>query len=395
MVPVSPHASVRAPALPKPYSPPASPSNTLAVIALTGRVAPRAELAALLESPAGRDLHASAVAVIVALWSWASAEGVAWPSAESIARRAHVSRRAVFYALDQLEAAGFVVRCRPSLPARRRRRESNTYQLASAASLPQVPRAESPCPPRRVAPTRTRPAPSSSPSPAAEPVRVIATPLPSSRPAPAEPPAFAVRSAAPHQVQPLRAKGPGENRKENARGGAQVREATAPPGDRLGASPEATAAKRLTRAERSARNRAAWRERQRPSASATRAPAPRRAPAYQARDEQAPDPRDALAALRAWRATHQPALGREPARESASPAPVLDVRRPDLAQRAPIALGGLLGAFARVPLGPHVGSHGSPRPCSSPARPSRSPAIGAPPYPEARSTPLWSPHPRR
>lgn len=387
MVPASPHADVRPSALSKPYSPPIASGNSLAAPAPvtwpTGRVVPQAALAALLESPAGRDLHASAVAVLTALWSWASAEGIAWPCAESIARRAHVSRRTVFTALAALEAAGLVVRRRPSLAARRRHRESNTYQLASVASLPQVPRAE-PCPPRRVAPTRTpraRPAPSSSPSPAAEPVRRIATPLPSPpeatlapavepapSPARAEPvPPLAVPIAASHQVQQLHSKGPGENQKQNARADAQVREATAPPVEpsSLAAAPsppEATPTKGLTRAERAARNRAAWAARSRPAATAARVPPPpRHSPGYQARDEQVPDPAPALAALRAWRESHQPslpALGREPDRESAPPTPVFETRRADLAQRAPIALGGLLGAFARVPLGPHGGRLG-------------------------------------
>ncbi|HQX36486.1 MAG TPA: helix-turn-helix domain-containing protein, partial [Microbacteriaceae bacterium] len=178
----SPHADVRPSALPKPYSPPAPPSNTLAAFAPvtwpSGRVVPRAELAAVLETPAGRELGASAAMVFTALWTWASVGGVAWPCAESIAHRAHVSRRTVFRALAQLEGAGLVVRRRPSLRARRRHRESNTYQLAPVVALPPSPPAESPRPPRRVAPPR--------PSSASSPPRPALAAPPSPSPALAE-----------------------------------------------------------------------------------------------------------------------------------------------------------------------------------------------------------------
>lgn len=403
-----PYVGAEAPSLPVPYAHRVEPRNTLAAPAPVTwpvpRVAPRAELAALQETPAGRDLHASAVAVFSALWTWANIDGIAWPGIASIARRAHVCKRTVYSALDALERAGLVVRQVPALRARRRYRQTNTYTLASVAALPQVPRSESPRPPRRVAPRAPAPSPSSPPCPA--PAALPPSPeAPAVEPVRAAPVALPVVVAELVQVQRLHPKGPGEIRKENARTGAQARAATAPsvePSPRAAApsSHEATAAKRLTRAERSAANRAAWAARTRPSASAARAPAPRRAPGYQATATRVPDPAPALAALREWRKSHQPALpalGREPARESAPQAPVFETRRPDLAPRSPIALRGLLEAFARVPLGPHVGSHGSPRPCSSPAGPSRSPAsdaLGAPRV-EARSTPLWSPDPRR
>ena len=435
MVPVSPHASVRAPALPKPYSPPVASGNTLAAPAPVTWPTGRAELAAVMETAALHGLSGSAAAVLTALLSWANADGIAWPCAESIARRSRKSRRTVFRALAALEAAGLVARRRPSLPARRRRRESNTYELAPIASLPRVPRAESPRSPRRVTPPhqssasapRAEPAPvpavvpghsapgtAGTPSPEASPRFALVAPpsLPSPR-SPSSPPARVVAPAepslsrvpaAPNQVPPWHPKGPGENQKQNARADAQVREATAPPIEPSSPAaaptpPEATPTKRLTRAERAARNRAAWAARPRPAATTARVPpTPRRSPGYQAREHQVPDPAPALAALRKWRESHQPelpALGREPDSESAPPAPVFETRRADLAQRGPIALGGLLGAFAWVPLGPHIGDHErSPRPCSSPPGPSRSPASGAPPYPEARSPSLWSPHPR-
>ena len=159
----SPHASAEAHALPVPYAPPASSGNSLAARAPvtwpTGRVPPRAELAAVLETPAGRELGSSAVAVFSALWSWANVEGIAWPGVESIARRAHVCKRTVYSALDALERAGLVVRQVPALRARRRYRQTNTYTLASAPAVPQVPRADQPRPPRRVAapvPSRSR-----------------------------------------------------------------------------------------------------------------------------------------------------------------------------------------------------------------------------------------------
>ena len=408
-----PHASAEAHALSARYFDRASPSNRLAArdpsTRHTPRPAPRAELAAVLETVALHGLGASAAAVFTALLSWANAGGIAWPSAESIARRSSRSRRTVFRALAALENAGLVVRRRPSLRARRARRESNTYELAPVVALPQVPRAESPCPPR---PRCARPAPRSSrPSPAVEPVR--GTPddavssARSSRPSPSSPavepvhvehvarpvtpspstspvvvvapvPAAAVLSIDPVQVPPWHSKGPGEPETQNGRTGAQARATTAPPVDRLGSpavaqsvpevtptkitsaepsSPEALPSPRRTRAERSAANRAAWSKRTRPSATAARVAAPRRAMPYRAPVEQVPDTGPALAELAKWRAT-LPGLGRENDRESATPAPVPGVRRPDLAQRAPVALSGLLEAFARVHVEQHGGQHG-------------------------------------
>ena len=80
----SPHAGVEASALSLPYAPPAPPSNTLAAFAPATwpvpRVAPRAELAAVLETVALHGLGASAAAVFTALLSWANAGGIAWLS---------------------------------------------------------------------------------------------------------------------------------------------------------------------------------------------------------------------------------------------------------------------------------------------------------------------------
>jgi len=510
---VDPYADVRPSALPVPYAPPAPPSNTLAVLAPvtrpTRRAAPRAELAAALETAALHGLGGSAAAVLTALLSWANASGVAWPCAESIARRSCKSRRTVFYALAQLEEAGLVVRRRPSLRARRRFRESNTYQLAPLVAVPSP---STPRSPRRVAEPRavtghtravtppvtpvTR-SPESSPSPAlaehaspstprsppmrftAEPrVRTTganhgcelagsqvrthpsappspspftvaprqppmgatpaapvepseATPAEPPRPSPsptlAEPaPAATGPASGPVQVQPLHGNEPGENQNQNARTGAQARATTAPPGDRLGSpaatrpspeathapveprspaaapsAPEATYEPRRTRAERAAANRAAWAARPRSSPSATRVPPPRRSPAPRAPGYQAPppDPAAALAALREWRST-LPALGSGPEPASAPLAPVLDVPRSELGREHPLALGGLLAAFARGQGHGHAGPHErSPRTGAGAASATRSQSIGAAapsgPRVEARPPPLWSPHPRR
>lgn len=421
----NPHASVEAPALPVPYASPALPSNTLAAFAPVTRPprrpAPRAELAAELETAAA--LGGSAAVVLAALWSWANVGGVAWPCAESIARRAGKSRRTVFRALAQLEGAGLVVRQVPPLRARRRHRESNTYQLAPV-TLPPRP-AESLRPPRRVAPPRPSsaraPAPSlpaESPRPARAPLPAPSLPaelvpapaLPSSPEAPpALPPAPAATGPAgrPNQVTPWHPKGPGENQNQNARGGAQAREATAPPGDRLGSpaatpsSPEAPPAKRLTRAERAARNRAAWAARPRPAPSWARVPPPRRAPAPRAPGYLVPppDPAPALAALRAWRES-LPTLGGEPEPASAPLAPVLVAPRSEVGRWPPLALGALLAPFARVAPPPHAGPHErSPRVGAGPASATRNPALGAAapsgPRVESRPPSLWSPHPRR
>ena len=384
-----PHASVEAPALSKPYSPLVASGNRLAaptpVTWPLPRVAPRAELAAGLETAATLGLRGSAAMVFTVLWTWANAGGVAWPCVASIARRAGKSERTVFTALAALEEAGLVVRQRPSLHARRRFRESNTYRIAQPAGQPALsfplPRAESPCPPRRVAPPRAvtghthavtpvtgavTPSPEApvvvAPSPSPEaPVVVAPSPSPEA-PVVAPMPAAAGPKGERHQLQISQTKGPGEPDRKDARADAQVRAATAPPVDRLGSPtvtlspPEATHAPRLTRAERSARNRAAWAARSRSSSSAARVPPPpRRAPGYQAREHQAPDPAPALAALREWRESHGPALGREPDPASAPPAPVLDTPRSELGRWHPLALGGLLGAFAGVPFGMHGG----------------------------------------
>lgn len=490
-----PHAGVEAPALSLPYDHRASSGNRLAAFAPATwpvpRVAPRAELAAVLETVAHHGLGGSAAAVLTALWSWASPDGIAWPCAESIARRASRSRRTVFYALAELEEAGLVVRHRPSLRARRRHRESTTYALANVAALPSP---STPRSPRRVAAPRavtghtravtppvtpvTR-SPESSPRPAlaehasftveprvrtaganrgCEPTGSQVRPLAAAAPSPSTPtvdssralaaapeaapsplaepsPSRAVAEHAPAaagpagglvQVQRLHSKGPGENQNQNARGGAQARAATAPPGDRLGSpaatrpspeathapveprspaaapsAPEAPHAPRRTRAERAAANRAAWAARPRSSPSATRVPPPRRAPAPRAPGYQAPppDPAAALAALRAWRES-LPALGSGPEPAGAPLAPVLDVPRSEVGRWHPHALGGLLAPFARVPLPSHAGPHErSPRVGNGPASQTRSQQSGAAapsgPRVESRPPSLWSPHPRR
>ena len=442
-----PHGGVEAPSLHKPYSPSTATSNTLAAPAPvtwpSGRVPPRAELAAVLETPAGRELGSSAVAVFSALWSWANVEGLAWPGVESIARRAHVCKRTVYSALDALERAGLVVRQVPALRARRRYRQTNTYTLASVAALPQVPRAASrtssasapravpvpvPVPVHAASGTHS---PSPSAPPRQPPMRLTAV-----EPVPVEPvalpvtpsassshvvvvapvPAAAGPKCAPVQVPPCLANGPGEPETQNGRADAHARAATAPPGDRLGSpaaapsspevtptkitraepiSPEALPSPRRTRAERAAANRAAWAARTRTPATATRAPTPRRAPSYRARDEQAPDPRDALAALREWRES-LPARGAlEPA--SAPQAPAHSLPRSDRGPWRPHALGELLGAFAPVPVGQHVGLHARPVAARDrPAEQTRSDPRGArapgDPRVEARSAPLRCPH---
>ena len=455
---VDPYGGVEAPSLSAKYFDRASPSNRLAAPApvtwLSPRPAPRAELARSLETVAALGLRGSAVAVFTALLSWADANGTAWPCVASIARRAGKSERTVYDALDVLENAGVIERHRPSLGARRRSRQSNTYRVTIPAHA--LPPAESPCPPRRVAPARPRrarpaplsscstvapvvvaPSPSPSPSPvvvvapsasssrqppmrstaaapAVEPVALPVTPSPSPSPVVvvAPVPAAAGPSSALVQLQILQTKGPGEPDRTDARADAQARATTAPPVEPSGSPavaqsvPEATPTKKLTRAERAAANRAAWSKRTRPSATAARAPAPRRAPSYRAPVERVPDTGPALAALREWRST-LPALGRETDRESATPAPVPGVRRPDLAQRAPVALQGLLEAFARGQGQPHAGQHGE-----TPAPPNGARHLGAGldrapegqrrgatapsgPRVEARPPSLLCPHPRR
>jgi len=416
---VDPYADVRPSALHKPYSPSTATSNTPAAPAPstrhTPRPAPQSELRAVLRSPAAAGLLASDAAVLAALWSHVDAHGLAWPSVSTLAKISHASTRTVLRSLKRLEGAGIVARHASALRARRRFRESNTYVVARAVALPQAPRAESPCPPRCVAPSpspsSSRPAPAATPeAPAVEPVRA-APPSPSSSP----------RSpAAPHQVTPWRSKGPAQNQNQNARAGAQVREAPALPGDRLGppaaapsspevtpapveprspaaasSSPEALPSPRRTRAERAVANRAAWAARTRTSASATRATTPRRAPSYRARDEQAPDPRDALAALREWRES-LPARGAlEPA--SAPQAPAHSLPRSDRGPWRPHALGELLGAFAPGLVGQHGGPYARPTSASDrPAEQTRSDHRGAraPGHPrvEERAPPLRCPH---
>lgn len=420
MASVEPYAGVEAHALSAKYMGRVEPRNTLAAPAPatrhTPRPAPQSELRAVLRSTAAAGLLASDAAVLAALWSHVDAHGTAWPSISTLAKISHASTRTVLRSLKRLEGAGIVARHASALRARRRFHESNTYAVARAAALPQAPRADQPRRPRRVA---ASPSPSTPEAPAVEPVRVEPVALPVA-PSPSSP-------AAPHQVTPWRSKDPTQNRKENARAGAQVREAPALPGDRLGppavaqsvpeappakitsaepSPPEAPPVPRLTRAERSARNRAAWSKRTRPSATAARVAAPRRAMPYRAPVEQVPDTGPALAALREWRST-LPGIGRETDRESATPAPVPGVRRPDLAQRAPVALQRLLEAFARVPVGQHGGQHGE-----TPAPPDGARHLGAgldsqtrsqqsgatapsSPRVEARSAPLLCPHPRR
>lgn len=406
----SPHADVEASALPKPYSAPAPIGNSLAVPApvrwpSARYVAPKGELAALLETAAAHGLGASAVAVLAALWSWSNAEGLAWPCVESIARRSGVSRRTAFSALAQLETAGLVVRQVPLLRARRVRRESSTYRLPTPRdaqpALPfplpmvKVTSAPSPRPPRRVAP---RP-----PAPMAPSVEPAGPPTPQPGAAPAA-----------RQVQPLHPKGPTQNQNQNARADAQVREATAPPGDPRPTTPEPMSAelvepadaKRTTRAERSAANRAAWAARPRPSPSsrpltARRAPSPRSFVAP--RSVRSPDPEPALATLRAWRDSLQLALpvGDHPEPVECPPTPAQPARRGDPARGAPAALGRLLEPFAQLGGGRHGRGDGStpaPRHGAAGAPPSPLRAIdtsSARARPEGRAAPLWRPHPSR
>ena len=403
-----PHADVAPPALVQPYSAPAPIGNSLAVPApvrwpSARYVAPKGELAALLETAAAHGLGASAVAVLAALWSWSNADGLAWPCVESIARRSGVSRRTAFAALAQLETAGLVVRQVPLLRARRVRRESNTYRLPTPRdaqpALPfpspmgKVTSTPSSRPPRRVAP---RP-----PSPMAPSVEPAGPPTPQPGAAPAE-----------RQVQRLHPKGPTQNQNQNARADAQVRET---PGDSRPTTPETPSAelvepvvaKRPTRAERSAANRAAWAARARPAPSSRPIPAPRRAPSPRSFVAPHPprvhDPQPALAALRAWREGHQfalPAVDRpDPAERPSTPAQ--PPRWGDPSRRAPAALGRLLAPFARLDGAPHRGGDGS-----TPAP--RHGAAGAPPSPlraidtssprtrpEGRAAPLWRLHPSR
>ena len=406
MASVEPYAGVEAHALSAKYMGRVEPRNTLAAPAPaarhTPRPAPQGELRAVLRSTAAAGLLASDAAVLAALWSHVDAHGTAWPSIETLAKISHASTRTVLRSLKRLEGAGIVARHASALRARRRFRESNTYAVARAAALPQAPRADQPRRPRRVAPSPSPSTPRTAPAATLD-ARAVEPVAPS----PSSP-------ATPHQVTPWRSKGPGEPDRTDARADAHARAVTAPPGDRLGppaaapsspevtptkitsaepSSPEALPSPRRTRAERSAANRAAWAARTRTSATATRATTPRRAMPYRARDEQAPDPRDALAALREWRES-LPARGAlEPA--SAPQAPALGTPRSDRGPWRPHALGELLGAFAPVPVGQHVGLHARPVAARDrPAEQTRSDPRGArapgDPRVEARSPSLRS-----
>ena len=410
-----PRADVRPSALPLPYDHRdhrVEPRNTLAALApvtwLSPRPAPQSELRAVLRSPAAAGLLASDAAVLGALWLHRNASGTAWPCVETLAELAHVSRRTTFSALARLERAGLIVRRAPSLVARRRR-QSTTYTIPAAPPTLDPHAARAPRAAAPVAPVAPVAVPAPAPR-AAAPVAPVAHVEPSK-------PAQSGATDAPDQVKRLHPKDHSEEPdRTDARADAQARAATAPPGDRLGppavaqsvpevtptkitsaepSSPEALPSPRRTRAERAAANRAAWAARTRTSASATRATTPRRAPSYRARDEQAPDPRDALAALREWRES-LPARGAlEPA--SAPQAPAHSLPRSDRGPWRPRALGELLGAFAPVPVGQHVGLHARPVAARDRlAEQTRSDHRGAraPGHPrvEERAPPLRCPH---
>ena len=76
-------------------------------------------------------------------------------------------------------------------------------------------------------------APVESPSAPSTPLVAAAPSSPEAPPALPPAPAATGPAGRPNQVTPWHPKGPGENQNQNARGGAQAREATAPPGDRL------------------------------------------------------------------------------------------------------------------------------------------------------------------
>ena len=76
------------------------------------------------------DVSGSELLVLVALAEWADDEGLCWPSHDSIAKRARVSRRQVIRLVQSLVNRGLV-------EVDERRQRSNTYRLICDIAMSQ------------------------------------------------------------------------------------------------------------------------------------------------------------------------------------------------------------------------------------------------------------------
>ena len=110
-------------------------------------VHPRRALRDLFSDLDSRGIHATPRAVATALWSFADANGGAWPSQRRLARMTGRCVRTVGAAVRELEAAGVIVRQVPPLRMRRARRATTVYRLLVADAPPFVPAALPSVPP--------------------------------------------------------------------------------------------------------------------------------------------------------------------------------------------------------------------------------------------------------
>jgi hypothetical protein len=94
-----------------------------------------------------RGIHATPRAVATALWSFANANGGAWPSQVRLARMTGRCVRTVRSAVRELEAAGVIVRQVPPLRMRRARHATTVYRLLAGDAPPFVPAALPSVPP--------------------------------------------------------------------------------------------------------------------------------------------------------------------------------------------------------------------------------------------------------
>ncbi len=102
-------------------------------------VHPRRALRDLFSDLDSRGIHATPRAVATALWSFADANGGAWPSQVRLARMTGRCVRTVRSAVRELEAAGVIVRQVPPLRMRRARHATTAYRLLVADAPPFVP----------------------------------------------------------------------------------------------------------------------------------------------------------------------------------------------------------------------------------------------------------------
>lgn len=102
-------------------------------------VHPRRALRDLLTDLDSRGIHATPRAVATALWSFASANGGAWPSQVRLARMTGRCVRTVGSAVRELEAAGVIARQVPPLRMRRARHATTVYRLLAGDAPPFVP----------------------------------------------------------------------------------------------------------------------------------------------------------------------------------------------------------------------------------------------------------------